>query len=82
MLMLASQKIKPSQRCPKSGKIRNKWAKVSNRHYVCSNGDFEIQRDKGSVLITSPDFIISAIIKINNCFKKFKHNSLFLYHYV
>ncbi len=51
MLMLASQKIKPSQRCHKSGKIRNKWAKVSNRHYVCSKGDFEIQGDKGSVII-------------------------------
>ena len=50
MLMLANQKIKPSQRCQKSGNIRNKWAKVSNRHYVCSNGDFEIQRDKGSVI--------------------------------
>ncbi len=49
--MLAIQKIKPSQRCHKSGKIRKKWAKVSNRHYVCSKGNFEIQRDKGSVII-------------------------------
>ena len=32
-------------------KIRKEWAKFSHRHYVCSNDDFEIQRDKGSVLI-------------------------------
>jgi len=51
MLMLANQKIKPSQRCHKCGKIRKKWAKLSNRHYVCSNCDFEIQRDKGSGII-------------------------------
>jgi putative transposase len=51
MLMLATQKIKPSQRCPKCGKYVNKWAKVSHRHYVCSNCKFEIQRDKSSVII-------------------------------
>ena len=51
MLMLATQKIKPSQRCPQCGKIRKKWAKVSNRHYVCSNCKFEIQGDKGYVII-------------------------------
>jgi putative transposase len=51
MLMLASQKIKLSQRCPNCGRIRKNWAKVSNRHYVCSNCKFEIQRDQGSVII-------------------------------
>ncbi len=51
MLMLATQKIKPSQRCPKCGKIRKEWAKVSNKHYVCSHCKFEIQRDRGSVVI-------------------------------
>lgn len=85
MLMLATQKIKPSQRCHKCGKIRKKWAKVSNRHYVCSNFNFEIQRDKGSVIINFncfSTFLIYAIIIINNCLKSVKHNSLFLYHNV
>ena len=36
---------------PKCGKVRNKWAKVSNRHDVCSNCKSEIQRDKSSVII-------------------------------
>jgi putative transposase len=69
MLMLASQKIKPSQRCQKCGKIRKKWAKVSNRHYVCSNCNFEIQREQGSVIINFnyfSTFIRNAIIIINN----------------
>jgi hypothetical protein len=70
---------------PKCGKISNKWAKVSNRHYVSSNFNFEIQRDKGSVIINFNSFsifLINAIIIINNYLKSFKHNSLFLYHNV
>ncbi len=69
MLMLATQKIKPSQRCPKCGKLRKEWAKVSHIHYVCSNCKFEIQCDKSSVIINFnyfSTFIINAIIIINN----------------
>lgn len=72
--MLASQKIKPSQRCHKCGKIRKKGAKVSNRPYVCSNCDFEIKRDKGYVIINFnyfSTFIRNAIIIINNYLKNF-----------
>ena len=36
---------------PEMWKIRKKLAKFSHRHYVCSNCKFEIQRDKGYVII-------------------------------
>ena len=51
MLILPTKKIKPSQRCPKCGKIHKDWAELSNRHHVCSKCQFEIQRDKGSVMV-------------------------------
>jgi putative transposase len=51
MLMLDTKKIKPSQRCPNCGRVRKEWAELSNRYHVCSSCGFEIERDKGSVMV-------------------------------
>ncbi|MDR9899862.1 transposase [Aetokthonos hydrillicola Thurmond2011] len=51
MLILPTKKIKPSQRCPNCGKVHKEWAELSNRYHVCNKCKFEIQRDKGSVMV-------------------------------
>lgn len=51
LLQLNTQKIKPSQRCPKCGTVHKDWADLSNRYHVCDSCNFEIERDKGSVLV-------------------------------
>lgn len=50
-LMLPTKEIKPSQRCPKCGKVHKKWAELSNRYHICDSCKFEISRDKGSVMV-------------------------------
>ena len=51
MLTLPTKKIKPSQRCPNCGKVHKEWAELSNRYHVCDNCQFEIPRDRGSVMV-------------------------------
>lgn len=51
LLQLNTRKVKPSQRCPSCGKVDKNWADLSNRYHICSSCDFEIERDKGSVLV-------------------------------
>ena len=51
MIVLDTRKIKPSQRCPKCGKVHKKWADLSNRYHKCDDCGFEIPRDKGSVMV-------------------------------
>lgn len=51
LLQLNTRKIKPSQRCPNCGTIHKDWADLSNRYHICNNCNFEIERDKGSVLV-------------------------------
>ena len=51
LLQLNTRKIKPSQRCPKCGKVCKDWAVLSNRYHICNSCNFEIERDRGSVLV-------------------------------
>ena len=51
LLQLNTRKVKPSQRCPKCGTVHKDWADLSNRYHICSSCNFEIERDKGSVLV-------------------------------
>ena len=51
MLLLPTRKIKPSQRCPKCGKVHKEWAELSNRHHLCDGCGFETPRDRGSVMV-------------------------------
>ncbi len=51
MLVLPTKKVKPSQRCPKCGKVHKAWAELSNRHHVCDGCGFETPRDRGSVMV-------------------------------
>ncbi|MGL4880257.1 MAG: RNA-guided endonuclease InsQ/TnpB family protein [Waterburya sp.] len=51
LLQLNTRKIKPSQRCPNCGVIHKDWADLSNRYHICNSCDFEIERDRGSVLV-------------------------------
>ena len=51
LLQLNTRRVKPSQRCPKCGIVHKNWADLSNRYHVCDNCTFEIERDKGSVLV-------------------------------
>jgi putative transposase len=51
LLQLNTRKIKPSQRCPNCGTVHKDWADLSNRYHICNNCNFEIERDKGSVLV-------------------------------
>lgn len=51
MLILPTRQIKPSQRCPKCGKVHKHWAELSNRYHVCDSCGFEIPRDRGSVMV-------------------------------
>ncbi len=51
MLMLPTKQIKPSQRCPKCGKVHKAWAELSNRYHICDGCGFETPRDRGSVMV-------------------------------
>ena len=51
LLQLNTRKIKPSQRCPQCGAVHKNWANLSNRYHICDNCNFEIERDRGSVLV-------------------------------
>ena len=51
LLQLNTRKVKPSQRCPNCGTVHQDWADLSNRYHICNNCNFEIERDKGSVLV-------------------------------
>ncbi len=51
LLQLNTRKIKPSQRCPNCGTVHKDWANLSNRYHICNSCNFEIERDKGSVLV-------------------------------
>ena len=51
LLSLNTRKVKPSQRCPNCGVVHKEWADLSNRYHVCNSCDFEIERDKGFVLL-------------------------------
>ena len=51
LITLNTRKVKPSQRCPNCGAVHKDWANLSNRHHICNNCDFQIERDKGSVLV-------------------------------
>ena len=51
LITLDTKKVKPSQRCPNCGAVHKHWAELSNRYHVCPDCGFEIERDKGSVLV-------------------------------
>lgn len=51
MILLDTKQVKPSQRCPNCGVIHKEWAPISNRYHICNDCGFEIERDKGSVLV-------------------------------
>ena len=51
LLQLNTRQIKPSQRCPNCGTIHKDWADLSNRYHICHSCNFEIERDRGSVLV-------------------------------
>jgi putative transposase len=51
LITLDTKKVKPSQRCPNCGVIHKDWAELSNRYHICSDCGFELERDKGSVLV-------------------------------
>src|SRR5919202_3058322 len=51
LITLDTKKLKPSQRCPKCGVVHKQWAELSNRYHICNDCGFEIERDKGSVMV-------------------------------
>jgi putative transposase len=51
MLVLDTKKIKPSQHCPNCGVVHKEWATLSSRYHICNDCGFEIERDKGSVMV-------------------------------
>ena len=51
MLVLPTKQVKPSQRCPKCGKVHKHWAELSNRYHICDGCGFETPRDRGSVMV-------------------------------
>ena len=51
LLQLNTRKVKPSQRCPQCGAVHKNWADLSNRYHICDSCNFEIERDRGSVLV-------------------------------
>ena len=51
LLQLNTRKVKPSQRCPKCGEVHKDWGNLSNRYHVCTSCSFEVERDRGSVLV-------------------------------
>ncbi|MGL5805189.1 MAG: RNA-guided endonuclease InsQ/TnpB family protein, partial [Xenococcaceae cyanobacterium] len=51
LLELNTRTVKPSQRCPQCGTVHKDWANLSNRYHICNSCNFEIERDRGSVLV-------------------------------
>ena len=51
LLKLNTRQVKPSQRCPNCGMVHKDWADLSNRYHICNSCNFEIERDRGSVLV-------------------------------
>ncbi|RMF21399.1 MAG: transposase [Cyanobacteria bacterium J083] len=51
LLQLNTRKVKPSQRCPHCGTGHKNWADLSKRYHICNQCNFEIERDRGSVLV-------------------------------
>ncbi len=51
LITLDTKQVKPSQRCPDCGTVHKEWAELSNRYHICSSCGFEIERDKGSVMV-------------------------------
>jgi putative transposase len=51
LITLDTKKVKPSQRCPQCGVVPKEWAELSNRYHICNDCRFEIERDKGSVMV-------------------------------
>ncbi len=51
LLSLNTRKVKPSQRCPNCGVVHREWANLSNRYHLCNDCGFEIDRDRGSVMV-------------------------------
>ncbi len=51
VIFLPTKKVKPSQRCPQCGTVHPNWADLSNRYHVCNNCNFEMGRDKSSVMV-------------------------------
>ncbi|WP_293039355.1 transposase [Moorena sp. SIO1F2] len=51
VLQLPTKQLKPSQRCPKCGKVHKEWADISNRYHVCDECGFEFPRDKTSTMV-------------------------------
>lgn len=51
LLQLNTRRVKPSQRCPECGTVHKEWSDLSNRYHICGSCNFEIERDKGSVLV-------------------------------
>ena len=49
VLILPTQTLKPSQRCPQCGAVHKEWADLSNRYHVCSDCGFETPRDQGGI---------------------------------
>ncbi len=46
------KKVKPSQRCPKYGKVHKEWAELSNPEHLCDEWGFEIPRgDQAWVMV-------------------------------
>ncbi len=48
---LPTREVKPSQRCPNCGVVHKEWAELSQRHHHCLDCNFEVPRDRGSVLV-------------------------------
>ncbi|WP_414415046.1 zinc ribbon domain-containing protein, partial [Synechococcus sp. OH2] len=44
VLVLPTQTLKPSQRCPRCGAVHKEWADLSSRYHVCSACGFAIPR--------------------------------------
>lgn len=51
VLQLPTKQLKPSQRCPKCGKVHKDWSNLSNRYHVCDLCGFEFERDKTSAMV-------------------------------
>ncbi|NEN94603.1 MAG: transposase [Moorea sp. SIO3I7] len=51
VLQLPTRQLKPSQRCPKCGKVHKEWAELSNRYHSCDACGFELDRDKTSAMV-------------------------------
>jgi putative transposase len=51
LITLDTKQVKPSQRCPNCGIVHKQWAELSNRYHICNDCGFEIERDKGSVMV-------------------------------